>query len=269
MTRLLRAEVLKLRTTRVLAQYLVAALLLPAAMAGVIVHQADLGRRNTPQEGFRTPGVVVRSSQSAERQAKRRALSAWSVAALLVAALGILVGAGEQQRGTLAALLLAEPRRRRVVVGKALACAALGLVLAALAAAGGLLVAVLALHDRGVAVSLSGGRLLGLLAGGAGACVLAGPVGVATGVLLRSVAAGIALEVALLGVIEPILVQRMPGLARFSPGRVVDGLLGGWPLSGAEHARVLEPAAALGVAVLGTVLLLILAARSLEAREVR
>lgn len=34
MMRLLRAEVLKLRTTGVLAQYLVAALLLPAAMTG-------------------------------------------------------------------------------------------------------------------------------------------------------------------------------------------------------------------------------------------
>jgi hypothetical protein len=138
------------------------------------------------------------------------------LSALVLISLGVLATAGEWTHGTVQTTYLLEPRRSCVLAAKAVAVAAMGAVLAVVAA--GLAAAVLALSEpslswdgggRAIAMVAVAGAAFALIGGGVGAA-LANTPGALTGIYLLN-----------LGVL-PLLQTVKPGLAdRVEPGNAV------------------------------------------------
>jgi len=125
MTDLIRAELLKLATTRTPRALAVGAVAF-VALAALRV-SADAGRRGTASIGTTAAALDL--------------LDGYRLAGVAAAALGALVATGELRHGTVTAYLLRAPRRSRVVLAKGAAVAllttAIGLAgLIAVAAAG-------------------------------------------------------------------------------------------------------------------------------------
>jgi hypothetical protein len=201
MPRTLRAELLKLRTTRTGRAFLVAAVALVAA--GVAQGAAVAGRGSVPP--LRDP----------ELQAAL--LGAGRVAGLLAAFLGSIAMSGEFRHGTIAPTLLATPRRGRVVAAAALANllagAALGLA-ATLTAALGTAV-VLAATGAGLTVAAAD-----VAAGAAGAvawAALAALLGFGVGAVARNQPLAVALVAVLLLALDQVLGPGLPEVARWLP----------------------------------------------------
>jgi hypothetical protein len=138
------------------------------------------------------------------------------LSALVLISLGVLATAGEWTHGTVQTTYLLEPRRSRVLTAKALAVAAMGAVLAVVAA--GLAAGVLALFEpsaswdgggRAIALIAVAGAAYALIGAGVGAA-LANTPGALTGIYLVN-----------LGVL-PLLQTVKPALAdKIDPGNAV------------------------------------------------
>lgn len=271
MSRLVRAEIFKLRSTGALGRCALAVIIVPVVAAVITVRQADL-TTSVPVRGagYEITGVgPQRDLQVEKRNVARRALAIWTVAAFVLGGLGVVAGAGEQQHGTLSSTLLAVPRRRRVVAGKAIACAAVAGVLSLPAALVGVIAALTSLSTRNVSVDVAVREWIQLFLAGALVCMLVAAVGVALGLLVRSVAAGLALGLAVPLVLEPVAADRLPSVARYLPDYLFSAMLGGWPMAGTPHPRLLASALAGLLAVAATLALVAVAARSLYTRELR
>jgi ABC-2 type transport system permease protein len=205
MTRQLRAEVLKLRTTRTFW-----------ALVGTILGLVVLLMILT---------VIFEDTPRTEDDV-RSALSTAGASALLLLVLGAVFAAGEYRHGTIAWTLLVTPDRLRVMAAQALACAAagavIGLAVAAITAAIGL--PWLAAED---AVTLSPGQYLGLFGGGMLYSALAAALGAGVGALLRNQAAAIVLLLLILFVIDPIVTALVDGYGRYSLSGLGSALIGG------------------------------------------
>lgn len=216
MTVLVSAELFKLRTTR--TPWAVAAIILALAAAVVALNGALLGQPGQPAvtasvlgELARWPGLLV------------------AAAALL---LGLILSTAEYRHGTAITTRLAEPRVSRVVMGKAVAAALTGAVLALLAEAvlliGG--VAILIVRDQpvqpgghGVPAALASCLVIGALYGVAG---------VGIGELLRNQALAVGVVLGWAFVVEGVLpvILRQPGLDRWLPTSATRSALAlGWP----------------------------------------
>jgi hypothetical protein len=136
MARLVAAEWLKLRTTRILWGAVPAVVLLSAvAVAGLVLSSEVAGvALLEPTEGVRNA-----------------ALHLTSTGATLVMVLGIIISAGEYRTQTATDTFLTTPRRSRVVAAKLAIGGILGLGLGALSAAVGVPVAYLWFEAEGVA----------------------------------------------------------------------------------------------------------------------
>jgi ABC-2 type transport system permease protein len=204
MTRLVRAELLKLWTTRT-ARVLLA--LTAAGTAALTVAVLALsGRPGQPELGEDALAKLVLAPNGP-----------LTLAALV---LGVLGMAGEFRHGTATATFLAAPVRGRVVAAKLLAAAVAGLAMALVAAAVVAAIAVAWLPAKGVDVSAAGAGLGPALAGLAAAVSLHAVLGTGLGALLGNQVA--AVVVGLLwwqGGVEDLVVGvlRQPGLGRWLP----------------------------------------------------
>jgi ABC-2 type transport system permease protein len=205
MTRQLRAEVLKLRTTRTFW-----------ALVGTILGLVVLLMILT---------VIFEDAPRTEDDV-RSALSTAGASALLLLVLGAVFAAGEYRHGTIAWTLLVTPDRLRVMAAQALACAIAGAVIgvagAAITAAIGL--PWLAAED---AATLSPGQYLGLFGGGMLYSALAAALGAGVGALLRNQAAAIVLLLLILFVVDPIVTALVDGYGRYSLSGLGSALIGG------------------------------------------
>ncbi len=203
MARLIAAEWLKLRTTRVLWASVPAVVLLSAvAVAGLAL----------PSE---VAGVALLEPTEGVRNA---ALHLTSTGAVLVIVLGIVISAGEYRTQTATDTFLTTPRRSRVVAAKLAIGAILGLALGALGAAVGLPVAYLWFEAEGVAFPAGDEEVWLILGGVLLYAVLFGVLGVAFGCLVRNqiVAVVSALTVVLL--LEQLLTQAGASMVEWFPG---------------------------------------------------
>jgi ABC-type transport system involved in multi-copper enzyme maturation permease subunit len=203
MARLIAAEWLKLRTTRVLWASVPAVVLLSAvAVAGLAL----------PSE---VAGVALLEPTEGVRNA---ALHLTSTGAVLVIVLGIVISAGEYRTQTATDTFLITPRRSRVVAAKLAIGAILGLALGALGAAVGLPVAYLWFEAEGVAFPAGDEEVWLILGGVLLYAVLFGVLGVAFGCLVRNqiVAVVSALTVVLL--LEQLLTQAGASMVEWFPG---------------------------------------------------
>ena len=204
MTRLVKAELLKLRTTRTARTLLALAAAGAAALVALVLLLA--GRPGQPELGT-----------DALRQLVLVPAQPLTLAALV---LGILGMTGELRHGTATSTFLVTPVRGRVVAAKLAAAAATGLAMALVASAAVFAVGLPWLRAKGIEVTVADAGLLARVAGLAAAVALFAVLGVGLAALLRNQVA--AVIVGLLwwsqGV-ERILVAvlHQPGLERWLP----------------------------------------------------
>jgi hypothetical protein len=200
MIRLVAAELLKLRTTRIwfwlglLTLTLVALLLLLTAA------------NNDPGE-------------LAQRGHQRDLVSFAAVSALIALILGVVSSAGEWAHETIGQTFLVSPVRGRVVAAKVAAGAIAGLALAALALAESFALTAVWVAGKSVPAHFGSREVLLAVPGTLAAAAIAGAIGVGLGAVLRRQTAGIVLSLIWLLVGEPLLA--VAGIQRYAPGHAI------------------------------------------------
>lgn len=206
----MRAEALKLRSTRTVTALLAALLgiLIPTVVLPVALAPLDTGR-------FALSGTFAQSTLLS---------GGVTTAALIALVLGVLGGAGEHRHGTLTPTLLATPARVRVMVAKALVHAVAGAVLGMGTALFCLAVTTVGLSLRGAEFALSTGEVVAAVAGACGYVGLAAAFSLGVSAVLANQAAAITAIFTLVLVIENVLVTVAPSVARWMPGQTGSAL---------------------------------------------
>lgn len=209
MTHLVRAELLKLRTTRMFyGNALLALLGVPLAVALAIQTAGHLGS-TAP---LHTPEGV------------RNVLSSASSGTLLLLVIGILLMTNEARHNTATATFLITPDRTKVIAGKLAATTTVGLALASAASALTLAIALPWLAAKDVDVDLLSSNVGLAVAGSIAANTLYAIIGVGLGCLVRNQTAAIAAALVWMMVVEGILIGLRPDIGRWLPGGAADAL---------------------------------------------
>ena len=198
--RLLRAELLKLVTTRLLLWLGLLLLALEVLVTSLHISQDSVTSLGEP------------SSQ-------RDVLGIASVAALIALIVGVVSSAGEYGHGTISHTFLVAPVRERVVVAKVVAGALAGTALAVFAGVVVWVLAALLLSARSIPVHLGSADVMRPLFGSLAAAALAGALGVGFGFLLRRQTAAIVIVFVWLLVVEPLLA--IANVNQYAPGHAV------------------------------------------------
>ncbi len=193
MTALLRAEVLKIRTTRTFLAQAGAAVATSLLLTGLTAALMEPTEESVLLDVFSsdTSGIFV----------------------FLLAVIGIT---GEWRHRTIAGSLLAAPDRRRFLAAKTLAFAAVGLALSVAVSTAVAVVGYAFLSARGLPVPAvadvaTQGVRLALLA------AIGGGFGVALGGLVKNQAGAVVAVLLAALLIEPVLIALIPEVARFGP----------------------------------------------------
>jgi ABC-type transport system involved in multi-copper enzyme maturation permease subunit len=194
MTRLVKSEILKLRTTRTFWGLVI-------VTAGLVVLVTVL--------------TLALDSHLSSEEDVRSLLSTAGITGLFMLILGVVFSAGEYRHGTIASTLLVTPTRTRVVVAKALACATTGVLVGGLIAGVTAVIALPWLAGKDV-TPMSTGELLGLFFGGVLYTALACSFGAGVGALMRNQAAAVTVVLVLLLVVDPAVAALAEGYERFS-----------------------------------------------------
>lgn len=222
MTGQLRAEFLKLRTTRTTRTLLVSMLALTAlvvSLHALALSTADLGKADNQPHVFGW---------------------ATTIGTLFAALVGGIAVTAEFRHGTIRPTLLVTPDRRRVLAAKGITAALAGLGVGLLAAGFVAAVGSLEFGIRGIPVRLSTGDVIQLIAGSTLGAALWAVIGTGIGALVRGqVGTVIGLCVWLL-LLENILIGNIPTAAKYAPGASA-GALGGM-IPDAGSTKLLAPA---------------------------
>jgi ABC-2 type transport system permease protein len=234
-TRLVRAELLKLMTTRLL-------LWLGLLIVGLEVLVISLEVSQDSLESL------------AEPRRQREVVSIAAVSALISLILGIVSSAGEYAHGTISHTFLVSPVRERVVAAKLVAAGLAGAALALFSAAFAWLLAALLLSARSVTLHLGSGGVVRVLLGTIAAAAITGALGVGFGALVRRQTAAVVVALVWLLVGEPLL--SIAGIQSYAPGHAVASVVeageGGSELLGFGAGLAVALAYAASLAVLGT-----------------
>jgi hypothetical protein len=216
-TALVGAELLKVRTTRVL---LWVALPIPAFLI------LSIG-----------PQISTSAFEADLISTQRSILEPAGIAIVFAVVLGIVTTSGEYAHGTITHSFLVAPRRERVVAAKVMVGALFGVLLALLAEALTLAIAVPWLAAKGVDLHLGERDLYMVFVAAAIGSAIGGALGVGLGGLLRRQTPAIVLTLTWLLIGENALAA-IGDRARFTPARAFaalvaaqgphDGLLGMW-----------------------------------------
>jgi ABC-2 type transport system permease protein len=206
MNALIRAELLKLSTTRTFWGITLASLaLVPGAVTLAVLQHAH------PLDS--AEGV-------------RNVMAAASSGTVVMLVIGILMTAGEFRHGTATSTFLITADRRRVVRAKLAAASLTAICLTVLSSAIALAVALPWLSARGVRV----GSYSGEITAAVGAAVLAGVVsglfGVSLGAIVRNQTAAITAALLWSQLVESLLVSFAPAVGRWLPGGASTALTG-------------------------------------------
>jgi ABC-2 type transport system permease protein len=219
-TRALRAELLKLRTTRTffaLAGSAVALSLVVTVLIGLLT------------KDFKPPDA--------------RDLYNVDATGLFILLLGAIGMAGEWRHRTIANTVLSMPHRLRLLLAKFLAYAAGGAFLSLLVNVAVMAVATLILSLRGVALPPVA-DIADILWRNLLVAAYLGAIGVAVGGLIRNPAVAIVLLLVVLFVVDNTLGGLVPDVYRFTP---LSGAPGGVTGSGGDNVDLLSLGAALAV----------------------
>lgn len=138
------------------------------------------------------------------------------ITTLLAVLLGVMSICGEVRHGTLVQTLLACPRRSKVITAKIVAAALTSVLLWIVCTAAGTATALAWLHAHHAPAPAGAiaGPLAGLLVSGAACAAL----GVGFGALVRNQAVAVAVALSWFLVLEGLLINLAPGVARWLPG---------------------------------------------------
>ena len=170
MSRLIRVELLKIRTTRLTYGLLATATGLTALLT--VLRAATAGTGHT-QPIYTATGLT-------------RVLTVIGFAFLISVIFGATVSSGEFRHSTATVTYLAFPNRARVLIAKLVAAAAFGLAFGATGFAASTAVALIFVASHGYHVALSARTIIGDGAGAMLATGLLAAVGVALGTLIRA-----------------------------------------------------------------------------------
>jgi ABC-2 type transport system permease protein len=235
MTRLIRVELLKLRTVR-----------LPASLLGAVAGLTALFASLDAWQAGRADGTIG-SLATASGMGSVTTLTGWSM--LLAAVLGVTVANGEFRHGTITLTYLATPSRGRVQVAKlvvaAFAGAVFGLVATAIATGFGVGFAA----ERGYRLPLNAGTLGGHAAGAVLGAALLAALGSALGSLVRSQIAAVIAALLWGLLIEPVVGGLFPSVHPYLPytaattlgGALIGAGPGGFRVAVRTHAIAASP----------------------------
>jgi ABC-type transport system involved in multi-copper enzyme maturation permease subunit len=244
MSALIRAELLKLTTTRTFAGLVGAALVLSL--------------------GF----TALSASQTGADDAT--ADSVLDLSALFILVLGILGMAGEWRHRTIAASLLAAPDRVRFVAAKLIALAAAGIVLSLVVNLGAMALAAVIVSAHGGDTS-SIGDLAGQLWRSLAIAAYYAVLGVAIGAVVRNQPAAIVGVLLWLFILEPLLVVFANDVGRFGPLGAVPGAFAASTndtISSSDPADELGQGAALVAMLVWVALSSAVAAQTVRMRDI-
>ena len=208
MLRLLRAEVIKVRTTRVVYGMLAGALAL--TLLGVITSIVSAGNDDT---------FSLDTSEGV-----RNVIGSPTGAGILVLILGIIGVTGEVRHRTIVQTFLVSPDRGRVVGAKLGTYALVGLAFAVVASGLALAVAVPWLSAKDAA--LTGADVVAVLIGTFLSLALYGALGVGVGTLIRNQVAAVIIALVWVLIVEALLVGLLPAVGRWLPGGAQASLAG-------------------------------------------
>jgi len=236
--RLVRAELLKLATTRLF-------LWLGLMILGLSAFVTSTRIASTSQ---------LQLSGVSEQRSIVQFAAIGAIVALIV---GIVDSAGEYAHGTIAHTFLVTPVRELVVVAKLIAGAIAGMLVAAFAEVVTWSIAAVWLEGKSVPFQLATRTVLDTYLGILGAGALAAVIGIGIGALFRRQTAAIVLALIWLLVGEPVL--SIAGVQQYAPGHAIAAvasagsstseLLGFWPglLVALAYAAVFAVAGAVAV----------------------
>jgi ABC-2 type transport system permease protein len=190
---LLRAELLKLRTTRTFA-----------ALTGIAVATSML-----------LAGLIALLSEPTEESVLVDVFAS-DTSSLFILLLAIIGIAGEWRHRTIASSLLAAPDRLRFLAAKTMAFAAAGMVLSIAISLGVTALGYAVLEARALPVP-EAGEVAGLMARNALVAALLGAFGVGLGAVLRNQVVAIVAVLVASFALEPALLGFAPDVARFGP----------------------------------------------------
>lgn len=205
MIALLRSELLKLRTTRT-------ALGLLVGMTALILLITLLN------------GLVTGDSFLIERKNQFQLLANGSIASAFAAVLGVLSLTTEFRHGTVRPTFLAEPRRARVLVAKAIAIAIFSAALGAFGVGLSYGIGRICLSARDMPWLLSGSDVALVVGGGIAATVLWGVFALGIGAIVRNQVGAIVGLLIWTLFVESILFALVPSVGRYLPGQAANVL---------------------------------------------
>ncbi|MEY2517413.1 MAG: type transport system permease protein [bacterium] len=241
MSALLRAELLKLRTTRTFAALVGAAV----ALSVVFVVLTTLLQDRFDEEDLRL-------------------MFAGDFTGLFILLLGVMGIAGEWRHRTITSSVLAAPDRLKLLAAKVISYAVAGAVLSLIVTVTIMVVGTIILSMRDLP-TLGAGPLLDVLWRNLVGAAYLGAIGVCIGALLRNQVAALIGVLLVALIVEPALLGLVSDVGRFAPLQGAPaGLLG---MSRDADSDLLEPAVA-GLVMLGWVIgLFAVAAALLRARD--
>jgi ABC-2 type transport system permease protein len=196
MTTLLRAEWLKLRTTRGLW------LLLSASLATIVVGVS---------------GLMARGDNIDDPVTQQRAVAHLGLVSLFTLVLGITATAGEYRHRTISDTYLAVPNRSRVVWAKLAVYTTAGAACGVAAAVGALASTAIWLAARGFSLDAGSSDLWRTVAGGIAWNAAFAAIGVGVGALITNQIAAIATALAWLALVEGLVGQLVGDAQRWLP----------------------------------------------------
>jgi ABC-2 type transport system permease protein len=227
--RLIRSEILKLRTTRTTLGLVLG---MVALVGFVVVIQLIASRLDDPG----TPRIEDADTQ-------RTIFATASVAALFSVLVGVLAVTSEFRHGTIRPTLLFAPARELLVSAKSVACSLAGGVLGMVSVALAFTVTLAWLRVDGIERVVTNRELVAIAAGTVGATVLWAAIGVGVGAVVRNQVGAVVGTIVWSLIPEPLLQGLVPRIGKFTPGAASDALSGG------TGADILSPLA--GLLVLG------------------
>jgi ABC-2 type transport system permease protein len=196
---LIRAEFLKIRTTRTVYGLL-------AAMLAVVAFSVVAGLGNDPYAWRSIPLVD-----------QEFLFMTGSLMWLFVLILGIRSFTDEFRHGSIVPTLLANPDRRRVLLAKVVAVGATSLVFFAAAYALALAIGIPQLASVGADTRLATGAVAGMLGRAAGSALLWAAIGVGLGLAIRHQVSAIVGAFVWIFFIESILEAPAPDIVKYLP----------------------------------------------------
>jgi ABC-2 type transport system permease protein len=209
-TALVRAELLKLRSTRMLAWLLLATLAFVVLIVTVDVPSATA---SNPGLALHEPALLARIVGDS-----------FGVPEVTMVLLGVLAFTQEVRYGTLTSTFLVEPRRPRVLVAKGVALVLAGIVVSAATLVVSIAVstALITAREGNVTTGAQFGQVVAALFI---VMALFGLIGLAVGALLRNQIVAVVAALVWLLAAEHLLIEALPEVERWTPGGATYALL--------------------------------------------